>query len=115
MSRCCDSDMMNNLMNMARAGYFTCVWRLNLCLISKGSENFFTIEDLAHVFDVCPKLTHLTIQMSVDRPAAANTKQFRDLESQLRQGFGRLERMELIYCLDDLFQSSWLIYQEMLT
>jgi hypothetical protein len=106
--------MMNMLANMAKAGHFTHVWRLNLYLIPTDRTNVFTLEDLAHVFDVCPKLTHLTIRMGMDWPAAANTN-YRGLASQLRQGFGRLERIELIECLGDLFLRSWPIYQEMLT
>ena len=107
--------MVNNLINMAKAGYFTYVWRLNLSFVLTQKDNAFTLEDLTHVFDSCPKLTHLTIQNSMVRPHVASKKYFRRLTSRLRQGFGRLERMELIFCLDGLFLNSWPIYQKMLT
>jgi hypothetical protein len=103
------------LRGMAQAEYFTCLCRLDLNFEEKSIVNAFTLDDLARVFHFSPKLTRLSIQMNVYYQNDVNMKHFRELVSQLREGFRKLECMDLTNCLQPLFLSSWPIYQEILT
>jgi len=107
---------------MAEAGYsdiVSHVWRLELYFEETFIENAFTLEDLVHVFQYFPNLTHLSIQMN---PTGQYTggmyrtkKNNVGLANVLKEGFGKLEYVKLGNCLRNMFQNSWPIYQEILT
>jgi hypothetical protein len=67
-----------------------------------------TLEDLAHVFQSCSKLTELRISASEFEMDEMDE----DLFNQLRSGFQRLRCLDLEYFIDG---DSWRGFQEMLT
>jgi hypothetical protein len=65
-----------------------------------------TLEDLAHVFQSCSKITNLQI-VTYDCKTLEMTEH---LKNQLRSGFQKLRRLDVVFDKD-----SWPLTQEMLT
>ena len=110
------------LQNMAKDGYLAHVWRFEIYFEETLIENAFTLED---VFQCCPSLTHLSIQMNILWPydrqrknrvgLSTVLKNKAGLASVLKEGFRKLQYVKLSNCLRNMFRNSWAIYQEILT
>ena len=107
---------------MAMDGYLAHVWRFEIYFEETLIENAFTLED---VFQCCPSLTHLSIQMNILWPydrqrknrvgLSTVLKNKAGLASVLKEGFRKLQYVKLSNCLRNMFRNSWAIYQEILT
>jgi pantothenate kinase len=71
-------------------------------------EQAVTLEDLARVFQSCPQL----INLHVETKECQMSEKAEALKNQLRSGFQKLRRLDLVFSIDD---DTWPVIQEMLT